>query len=794
MARRTSRGKSSASGRDQGQAGDSEAAPASRAALRLSSKRKLATPTLLQQLALRPEFLEGIQLGQLLTPEPLRRRGQWVVRSQDLLSFYLELGNLRAETDANGAAVLALNGPGAATITLHFAPQHIQEQVFFAASKNPKGNEVDGHVTPNGQPTPSPTPTPLEPIASPPIGTRIANPSRLVFRFEEAQLKAAGFWPVPYTLAGILEACRALNLNVTANARYQPPPRFFKNTPRYRAPLVANVRLAYNRFSAAEKAAVLVSARRNEQLARRLGPEASSLLLRRAELAPAQAALQSTLRLDNQRAFTAAAAERNYLPTTAAALAASTSLAALDVAIKPGYKYLTVPRPKKPAPNETALELPFRLLLSPNGEAHFAHADGPEHSPATGHTSLWHTHLAEKKEAQSGVHQELDEPLRAVWARGGPESRADIFTDQWPADPETGEGLLGPDVKDPVTKRFPLFRQTLDDFDRYNIAHLSGNFALPGGRHEAINCQRLMLSSMGGWLDSRGDWKVPNGLSVEQWVHHAAQARDHYVRVLYKGYLLPFGHRVSLVKISERFFLKKKDVPPAFGSPEGNPAYLLQRMFLIVREPVRTFAETNLFKNVAGGKKQYYHRAFPFTSVRLLTEVTPDIADPSLTQIDNKGQALFWPSLPKASGAERFRFQYQATDLDGNQVQFDLPAVFIDNTLANPAGGVSGLHTRRHEAELRLRAAETNLNRLDDVIRELDGSLPDLFVDVLNDEPALLVGQRAHVAKAHRVPDRDLQFQRSRRDLARVVRRFGSFEPSDHLQDGVVRPEVGAAK
>ncbi|CAN1551757.1 Smc Chromosome segregation ATPases [Caulobacteraceae bacterium] len=42
------------------------------------------------------------------------------------------------------------------------------------------------------------------------------------------------------------------------------------------------------------------------------------------------------------------------------------------------------------------------------------------------------------------------------------------------------------------------------------------------------------------------------------------------------------------------------------------------------------------------------------------------------------------------------------------------------------AGGVSGLHTRRHEAELRLRAAETNLNRLDDVIRELDASLARL--------------------------------------------------------------------
>lgn len=39
------------------------------------------------------------------------------------------------------------------------------------------------------------------------------------------------------------------------------------------------------------------------------------------------------------------------------------------------------------------------------------------------------------------------------------------------------------------------------------------------------------------------------------------------------------------------------------------------------------------------------------------------------------------------------------------------------------AGGVSGLHTRRHEAELRLRAAETNLDRLDDVARELETNL-----------------------------------------------------------------------
>jgi chromosome segregation protein len=42
------------------------------------------------------------------------------------------------------------------------------------------------------------------------------------------------------------------------------------------------------------------------------------------------------------------------------------------------------------------------------------------------------------------------------------------------------------------------------------------------------------------------------------------------------------------------------------------------------------------------------------------------------------------------------------------------------------AAGISGLHQRRHEAELRLKAAETNLGRLNDVIGEVEGQLQGL--------------------------------------------------------------------
>jgi chromosome segregation protein len=46
--------------------------------------------------------------------------------------------------------------------------------------------------------------------------------------------------------------------------------------------------------------------------------------------------------------------------------------------------------------------------------------------------------------------------------------------------------------------------------------------------------------------------------------------------------------------------------------------------------------------------------------------------------------------------------------------------------LLEEAAGITGLHSRRHEAELRLRAAETNLSRLDDVLSALANQMQGL--------------------------------------------------------------------
>ena len=93
-----------------------------------------------------------------------------------------------------------------------------------------------------------------------------------------------------------------------------------------------------------------------------------------------------------------------------------------------------------------------------------------------------------------------------------------------------------------------------------------------------------MLTSLGGWLSSQVMIpELPDGpFTIQEWKHRATMARDHEVKVVYAGFLWPFGHKASLVKVTERKFAPTQP---------GNPAYLFQRMFIIVREPTRTYTD-----------------------------------------------------------------------------------------------------------------------------------------------------------------------------------------------------------
>jgi hypothetical protein len=383
---------------------------------------------------------------------------------------------------------------------------------------------------------------------------------------------------------------------------------------------------------------------------------------------------------------------------TRALIASVDSMVTAQINYADLFKKLQPPEPAVPGAFITSIEMPWRLILSPHEGGRWRHSPEAMVSPVTQHTELWHSRLV-TPDAKTGEEIEPSYPdpnrtTRAIWAlRGDKHEQASVpMTSKWPA-PKNGKSALPEPYNSDVNKTdaekgdSQPFRTTLDNFDRYQIAHLSSNFNYPKYTPEPIDTNLMMLTALGGWLDSRGAWDPP-GLSVEEWAHRATMGRDHYVRVVYKGFLFPFGHRVALIKVSERKFHNGKAV--AEEKP-GNPAYLRQRLYMVVREKERNFADPAFLNatRIPVGKDKPIRlaRQFPFTKVKILTETTPDLLDPTQSEIImGKGQLMFWPQV--ASG-NPFRFQCVATDLDGRRVMFDLPMIFVDNTLAGPRDGAN---------------------------------------------------------------------------------------------------------
>lgn len=295
-----------------------------------------------------------------------------------------------------------------------------------------------------------------------------------------------------------------------------------------------------------------------------------------------------------------------------------------------------------PASSQTAIELPYRLILSPHALNLWAHS-----VPAVtrnGRTELWHTRLAAAHPDGSMV--ETGSPYMAVRAIWSPDCNA--------KDPYEG----------PEHANAP-FRMSLDRQDRHELVHLTSNYGMQykgdAWQPKPVAVDRLMLTSLGGWLDVSGMWQ-PTPLSVEQWDHTATLGRDHYARVVYKGYLMPFGHAASLVKITERKFRKGDDDRPF--------AYLFQRMYLIVRQAEKRFPAP--FQMHEG-------RELPFRKVRITTRMTPPLDDPQKSELIHDAlQSAFWPRVR----ARDFRFHCIGTDWSGNSSEFMAPMAFVDATYA----------------------------------------------------------------------------------------------------------------
>ena len=322
------------------------------------------------------------------------------------------------------------------------------------------------------------------------------------------------------------------------------------------------------------------------------------------------------------------------------------------------------PKPALPGSNETAIELPWRLLLSPSRHGAWFHSPSVV-SGETGRTELWHTRLGSRDNGDI-VPVDPKRTLRAIWALSPPGYQQ-----------ITTPSNLADEVDVPVQDDTDPFRASLNEHDRHNVVHLSSNFRLRNpppskGFFEPtpLDVDHMALSSLGGWLDSRGAWEAgaqPLGLEVEEWRHRATLGRDHFVRIVITGRLFPLGHRASLVKVTERRFEPSK---------AGNPAYLRQRKFIIVREPLRTYRQSGWTFEDPGDPRdgERWDLKLPFTAIRITTRVSPLIDPPENHGADpSDPQGAFWPYVK----GKPFCFGVVATDLDGRPVPMSMPLIFV---------------------------------------------------------------------------------------------------------------------
>jgi hypothetical protein len=604
---------------------------------------------------------QAVDLGRLFEAVRSGRAEEFRVvvrRPDDLLVFDIVFENLRLA--GKTPERLIRTAPDApAYFTVEFPPQSFGEQAYLDVAAPAETSDKEVSKAPGYPPKNVPSPKQPLPPQLPAARIRMAGPSRVVVSMP------AEVTELPYTLGDVLTALRTWPMRLDLNAAPDPELDLDRAWLR-RVTSGAGWRAATaTLIGAMEQRGIVQAERPLAQAARRVGSFAAE------ELAAGRRRGLANRLNDAMAAELDALGER--FPQLREGIGRETGLAALalgagravagsshsfelDASLIGRIPIFLIPlAPHAPGRNVTALELPYRLVLSPIESARWRHSEIPVERH--GRTELWHTRLTTTEGIKG---PDAPSKVRAIWSP------------DYPIDLPSILNLLQPPEPKP-------YRMSLDPLDRQMLVTLMAGFdATIDGRRSftprSSAANRLFLSSLGGLLDTEGNWNSrPKGVDLEQWRHEASLGRDHYVRVVYAGFLCPFGHAASLIKVTER----------KFESLSGDPsservAVLRQRFFIIVREPVKTYDGAN---HVHDGN------TFPFTSVEILSRTTPNLAPPGdgQSKLVEAGSSIydvvprrgaFWPMVPGGD----FRFDMAAVDLAGNRVTFAMPLLFVGDT------------------------------------------------------------------------------------------------------------------
>lgn len=525
-----------------------------------------------------------------------------VQRARDLLVLDVEARGMRLQTGGEGGPVLLVaDGQGDnARLIVSFPPQHVGEQAWLE-SENP----------------------PPDLLAA----ARFARFSRLVYLVPAGER-------IAFSSDGVLAAMRRLELAVVPVAKPRPTPRPGKITDRIALPggvTIGSSAIGAVLSTTAAKAAAVPK-----------GVDAP--LQASSALRTLRVRLDRTVALDIRP-------DAADVPIAAPVRAGERPLLGNDglIVVGPGPIVSKSAKARAPHDDETAIEAPWRVIISPSALEGFTHADSPvgvadpvdalEPVTARERIELWHSRLGVRRVAKAtgddppavSIDERTDRQriVRAIWARER----------ELPAHPDASKP--GP------------FRASLSPHERWQLVVQSAEDVKGADKKnivpEPVTVKGLALSALGAWLDVHGAWDAgaydaapsSQGPAIKSWDHLAPMGRDQFVKIVTIGFLYPLGHAAVLVKQTER----------RIKTPLDPVARLFQRFYIVVAEPQRSHTVRDL----------------PFINVRFLTLITPDLKDPA-------GASIFWPT--QLTGGDVV-FNVETIDHDGRHARLPMPLLFV---------------------------------------------------------------------------------------------------------------------
>ena len=214
--------------------------------------------------------------------------------------------------------------------------------------------------------------------------------------------------------------------------------------------------------------------------------------------------------------------------------------------------------------------------------------------------------------------------------------------------PLPAQGNDGPDFE--FTALHP---PTGDGILRTELVDLSANFTIPGAAYIPVN--QLALSALGADADLHAVWNA-TGFSLAEWRHIATGGRDQYVKIVFRGYVFPLGHRAVIISVVERVLMSDPANPTRWSN-----AVLQEKVYVRVLQPVKTYP--------AAGQP-FDGNSWPFSSVEFKTLVTPPI-DPVAASVGSaQAQSI-------TVAGQEFLWKVVATDHAGRLVRLTVPLVFV---------------------------------------------------------------------------------------------------------------------